>query len=273
MKESSPSSFRKAADYAAGKALWELTRAVRVSVEDPNGNFVQARDALSEGRSILAYTNHISKWDPAIIARFTDRYLTPIGNVSGIAGLKHYDPSRPESSSTTRNATRLLQDHTGLGVILVVQNYDRGSYPEPSPATENKNVDQFNMTAFRRAGRVLRSEGQVLFIAPEGTRSSTGELQEAEDGLDTLFDLSGGNALAMPITIESIGNREIKPGPFNKVIVRPGEPFSLDELDQDQEDNPNISRKDLMMIRLARLLPPANQGHYRRFLENPQAYL
>ncbi len=272
MKESSSSPIHKAADYVAGKALWEMTRTPRFRVDDPNGNFVQARDALAEGRSVLAYSNHISKWDPAIIARFTDTYLTPIRNVSGIAGLKHYDPNRPESSATTRNATRLLQDHTGLGVILVVQDYDRGSYPEPSPATDGKSVERFNASAFMRAARVLRSEGQVLFIAPEGTRSKTGELQEAEDGLDTLFDLSGGRALAMPIAIETVGDGEIKPGPFNRVVLRPGEPFSLDELDQDQEKNPDISRKDLMMIRLAALLSPTNQGHYRRFLDNPQSH-
>ena len=267
MKEALTHTAQSAADYTAGKSLWEMTRLARFDVDDPDGNFIQARLALEGGRSLLLYVNHISKWDPVLIARFTDRYITPIRNTSGIAGLKHYDPQRAESSKFTRGATKAIQDHTGLGVILVVQDYDKDQYKEPSPSTGNRTVEQFNSKAYIQAAKTLRTPGQILFVAPEGTRSPTGALQEAENGLDILFSLSKGNALAMPVAIETEDGVPIKIGPLKNAVLRPGELFSLEDLDQDQMDNPDINRTDLMMIRLASLLSPANQGEYRKYLE------
>jgi hypothetical protein len=48
-------------------------------------------------------------------------YLTRARNVSGIAGLKHYDKERPESDALTRTATSLIEGYTGLTKILIIQ--------------------------------------------------------------------------------------------------------------------------------------------------------
>lgn len=262
MKERLSSPIKSGIESIAGKALWEATRTVRFELDDPNGNFAKAAVALENGYSILAYTNHISRFDPALVVRFADRYLTPVRNISGIAGLKHYDPQRAESSAHVRNATRLVQKHTGLGVILVVQGYDKESYADTFPATDGKSVAEFNKNAYLRAARILRTPGKVLFVAPEGTRSNTGELAKAEEGLDVLFRLSGGNALAMPFAIVPPEKDGVKPL-LSKVKLRPGEPMSLEDLSVLETLNPHISGTDLMMRHLANLLPEKFRGHYK----------
>ncbi|PIR80443.1 MAG: hypothetical protein COU25_00130 [Candidatus Levybacteria bacterium CG10_big_fil_rev_8_21_14_0_10_35_13] len=262
MKERLVSPIKSGFEYVAGKILWEATRTVRFEVDDPNGNFVEAAEALDNNYSILAYSNHISRFDPALVVRFADRYLTPVRNISGIAGLKHYDSARTESSTNVRNATRLVQKYTGLGVILVVQDYDKASYPEPSVATNNKSAAEFNASAFLRAARILRTPGKVLFVAPEGTRSKTGELAKAEEGLDTLFRLSGERTLAMPIAIVPPEKDGIKPL-LSKVKLRPGEPMSLEDLNLLKTLNPGVSGTDLMMRHLASLLSQHLRGFYR----------
>lgn len=260
MREIVGRTLTSAAEYAAGKALWEATRLVRFRVQDPNGHFVMAADALEDGYSLLAYSNHRTEYDPALIARFVDRYIASIRRLTMIAGLKHYDPNRPESKKHIREATRLVQERTDLGVILVVQDYDKGNYAEPSPVTGNKTVKIFNSRAYVRAVKVLRDPGNVLFIAPEGTRSETGQMGEAEVGLDSLLEISGEKTLAMAIAIDS------NPSPFKKVNVRPGKPFSINELDEEHALRPEVTRKKLMMVKIAELLSPQDQGQYGQFI-------
>jgi 1-acyl-sn-glycerol-3-phosphate acyltransferase len=125
--------------------------------------------------------------------------------------------------------------------------------------------DAADIEAFRLAKRIL-DDGQVLFIFPEGTRSRDGAVQRPRDGAAVLALRTG--APILPIGIggsNGVWPRGQKlPHPGGQVTVRVGRPFRVaDELP------PGTDRKaakglatDLIMRRIAELLPPAQRGVY-----------
>jgi 1-acyl-sn-glycerol-3-phosphate acyltransferase len=123
-----------------------------------------------------------------------------------------------------------------------------------------------DVDAFRLAQRIL-DEGHVLFVFPEGTRSSDGALQEARDGVALLALRTG--APIVPIGIS--GSERVwpkgqrLPHPGGRVKVRIGRPFRpADELPEGT-DRAAAKRRttDLIMRRIAELLPATQRGVYR----------
>lgn len=122
-----------------------------------------------------------------------------------------------------------------------------------------------DVEAYRLAKRIL-DEGHALFVFPEGTRSRDGALQEARDGASVLALRTG--APIVPVGIAGSYERWPRgqkiPHPGGRVTVRVGEPFRLaDELPD------GLDRKaatplatDLIMRRIAALLPPEQRGRY-----------
>lgn len=122
-----------------------------------------------------------------------------------------------------------------------------------------------DVEAFRLAKRIL-DEGHLLLVFPEGTRSHDGALQEARDGVAVLALRTG--APIVPVGIAgSFGvwpRGQKLPHPGGRVVARVGAPFRLaDELP------PGTDRKaakglatDLIMRRIAALLPPYQRGRY-----------
>ncbi len=115
--------------------------------------------------------------------------------------------------------------------------------------------------ALNEALATLR-RGDVLAIAPEGTRSKTGALIEARDGAAYLVARTGATIVPMAAygqeQAESCWKRLRRP----HIIVTIGEPFRF-------EDTPNkIRSRELrpyteeMMLHIAAMLPPAYQGVY-----------
>ena len=90
-----------------------------------------------------------------------------------------------------------------------------------------------DVEAFRLATKILDA-GYILMIFPEGTRSPTGTLQEAKDGLATLALRSG--AVIVPMAINNTdavwpkGHKWPIPFPRRQIIVRIGQPFSVADL-------------------------------------------
>jgi 1-acyl-sn-glycerol-3-phosphate acyltransferase len=122
-----------------------------------------------------------------------------------------------------------------------------------------------DVEAFRLAQRIL-DEGQILFVFPEGTRSSDGALREARDGLAALAIRSG--APIVPIGISG-SNRvwpkgQRLPHPGGRVTIRVGSAFRpADDLPPGTDRRtakPLVTR--MIMERIAALLPPAQQGVY-----------
>ena len=125
--------------------------------------------------------------------------------------------------------------------------------------------DRADVEAFRLASRIL-SEGHILFVFPEGTRSPDGALQEARDGLALLALRSG--APIVPIGIGG-SNRvwpkgQRLPHPGGHVVVRVGSAFRpIDQLPA------GIDRRaakglvtTMIMERIAALLPVRQRGVY-----------
>lgn len=124
-------------------------------------------------------------------------------------------------------------------------------------------------TADRKAlGKMetLLRAGAIVAMAPEGTRSKTGGLQEGKRGAAFLAARTG----AMLIPVVAYGQervfRELRRLRRAHVVVRVGEPFTLPPL-----LGPHRSRQlDRMtfdiMIRIAQLLPPEYRGVYRPYV-------
>lgn len=122
--------------------------------------------------------------------------------------------------------------------------------------------DKADFAAFRLAADVLKS-GVALGIAPEGTRSMTGELQEGKPGV-VLLELKSG----MPIVPVAIAGSE---NYFHRILTlrRPhlsltfGPAFTLPPLDRDNRDESLKKMTDEVMCRIAILLPEKYWGFYK----------
>jgi 1-acyl-sn-glycerol-3-phosphate acyltransferase len=122
-----------------------------------------------------------------------------------------------------------------------------------------------DVEAFRLAKRIL-DEGHILLVFPEGTRSPTGELQEARDGVALLALRTGAPILPIGIAgsdrVWPRGRKLPKPG--GRVVMRIGSPLRLDEAIPPGTDRraAKALATTLLMGRIAALLPPAQRGPY-----------
>jgi 1-acyl-sn-glycerol-3-phosphate acyltransferase len=116
--------------------------------------------------------------------------------------------------------------------------------------------------AIRSAERLLGEGRRVLMIAPEGTRSGHGRLQEARDGLAYIALRSG--AAVVPVAVS--GNEKFWANVMRlrrtRARITVGEPFHFDSngAKPDREMLSLMTRE--AMYRLARLLPANNRGVY-----------
>ncbi len=124
-----------------------------------------------------------------------------------------------------------------------------------------------DVEAFRLATRILEA-GYVLLVFPEGTRSPTGELQEAKDGLAMLAIRTG--AQIVPIGVNNTdmvwkkGQKLPSPFPRRTVTVRVGEPFRVADVvpaDADRRTAKALATTAIMG-RIAELLDPRHRGVY-----------
>lgn len=117
--------------------------------------------------------------------------------------------------------------------------------------------------AFRLAKRVL-DDGRVLGTFPEGTRSHTGALQRAKEGVTLLAIRTG--APILPVAVwgtERLWPRgSAFPHPHPQVHLRVGPPFTLERLTVDGKREDLETVTDRLMARIAILLPPAYRGAY-----------
>lgn len=117
--------------------------------------------------------------------------------------------------------------------------------------------------AFRTAKAVLDA-GRVLAVFPEGTRSRDGSLQPAKPGVALLALRSG--APILPVGIGGLDRflpRHTKiPRPFKRVGLRFGEPFTVEVPGGRERHEALEAATTELMIRIGRLLPERQWGHY-----------
>ena len=122
--------------------------------------------------------------------------------------------------------------------------------------------DRVERTALRWALRVLERDGALL-VFPEGGRSDTGGLLPAKPGIGYLAFKSQAPILPVAVT-----GTERVPGywriafPFCEMNVRFGEPFTLPAIEGRLSREMLQQGADMIMERIAQLLPPEYRGHY-----------
>jgi 1-acyl-sn-glycerol-3-phosphate acyltransferase len=124
-----------------------------------------------------------------------------------------------------------------------------------------------DVEAYRLATKILES-GFVLTIFPEGTRSPTGAMQEAKDGLATLAMRTG--ATVVPIGINGAdlvwpkGRKWPIPFPRRTITYRVGEPFTVADLDLPEQDRraAKAAVTRAVMGRIAELVDERHRGVY-----------
>ena len=134
-----------------------------------------------------------------------------------------------------------------------------------------------DFAAFRMAADVLKS-GIPLGIAPEGTRSTTGQLQEGKPGTALLALKS--NVPIVPVGIAGTESyfRDLRSLRRPRITLTFGPAFTLPPLDRSNRDAALKTMTDEIMCRIAVLLPPKYWGFYmehprlKEMLVNPSLY-
>lgn len=129
-----------------------------------------------------------------------------------------------------------------------------------------------DMAAFRKA-RAMLDAGYIVAVAPEGTRSHHGRLQQGLPGVALLGVHSG--VPILPLAYHGLEHfwhnfARFRKTPFH---VRVGKPFYLNS--RGERVNRALRRKmiDEVMYQLAELLPPQNRGVYADLSKATQHYL
>jgi 1-acyl-sn-glycerol-3-phosphate acyltransferase len=121
--------------------------------------------------------------------------------------------------------------------------------------------DEIDTRAIRVAKDHLKSGG-VLGIAPEGTRSNTGALQQAKTGVAFLADQAGVQIVPVAVSGTWQITKEILTLRRPVIMVNFGKPFLLAPVNRISRDEDLENNTEEIMCQLAALLPPENRGVY-----------
>jgi 1-acyl-sn-glycerol-3-phosphate acyltransferase len=113
-----------------------------------------------------------------------------------------------------------------------------------------------------RAARTHLQGGGVLGIAPEGTRSTTGALIPAKTGIAYLAAFADVPIVPIGIWGTESGLKRAFTLKRPKIHVLFGKPFNLPPLDRRARDESLKYNTDIIMSRIAALLPPEYRGVY-----------
>jgi len=128
-------------------------------------------------------------------------------------------------------------------------------------------VDRYNpdLKALRKM-MTLMEEGKCLVIAPEGTRSRTGGLNEGKPGVAYLAAKSGFPVIPVAITGTEdkvlLGN--VKQLKKSHITLTAGKPFVIPALPKTNRNEALQNYTDEIMCRMAALLPERYRGVYAR---------
>ena len=130
------------------------------------------------------------------------------------------------------------------------------------------NRSEFDREALVKSIDVLR-RGDVLGIAPEGSRSPDGVLQRAKPGVAFLAARTGVSVVPVAITGTRSMAQDFRRLRRMRIRVVFGEPFRLPKYGKLSTDELAVAT-DLIMGRIAALLPPAYRGVYASSITESQ---
>ncbi len=126
-------------------------------------------------------------------------------------------------------------------------------------------VDRYNpdLKALRKM-MALMEEGKCLVIAPEGTRSRTGSLNEGKSGVAYLAARSGFPVIPVAITgtEDKVIFDNLKKLRRSNVTLTGGKPFTVPPLPKIKRDEALQKYTDEIMCQMAALLPERYRGVY-----------
>ncbi|HET9908006.1 MAG TPA: lysophospholipid acyltransferase family protein [Anaerolineales bacterium] len=126
-------------------------------------------------------------------------------------------------------------------------------------------VDRFNpdLKAIRKM-IALMEEGKCLVIAPEGTRSLTGSLNEGKPGVAYLAARSGFPVIPIAITgtPDKVVIENVKKFRKSHITLTGGKPFVIPPLPNKDRDVALQKYTDEIMCQIAALLPEQYRGVY-----------
>lgn len=128
-----------------------------------------------------------------------------------------------------------------------------------------------DLSALRAATEVVKS-GKMLVMFPEGTRSRTGGLTEGHSGTGLIALRTGAPILPVAVTGTEVIKWPwifVKPLMVPRVKVTIGEPFHVPPVDRINGESAKEAT-DLIMRRIAALLPPEYRGVYAEDATQPQ---
>ena len=124
------------------------------------------------------------------------------------------------------------------------------------------NRDIADFTAIQAASKAL-AQGLALGIAPEGTRSQTAQLQEGKPGTIMLALKSGAPIVPIGITGTENAINKLLRLRRPRISVNIGEPIILPEFHPHQRSTELKRWTEILMRRIAALLPPEYRGVYK----------
>jgi 1-acyl-sn-glycerol-3-phosphate acyltransferase len=122
--------------------------------------------------------------------------------------------------------------------------------------------DRADFSAFREAQTMIKN-GIAMGIAPEGTRSRTGQLLEGKPGTILLALRTGAKIVPVGLSGTDTAFRRLFTFRKPKITVRFGPPFEINDLPRENREAAMKEITDDILCRIAVLLPPRYWGFYR----------
>jgi 1-acyl-sn-glycerol-3-phosphate acyltransferase len=129
-----------------------------------------------------------------------------------------------------------------------------------------------DLDAVRRC-LITLSAGDILGVAPEGTRSYNGRLLRGQPGIVLIAMRSGAPILPVAHWGGEDFSRNIKHLKRTDFHIRVGKPFTLDAQGEKVNGKVRQSMVDEIMYQIALLMPEEYRGQYANCTPLPQKYL
>ncbi len=130
---------------------------------------------------------------------------------------------------------------------------------------------EVDFTAFRLAEEAL-AQKKIVIVAPEGTRSKHGRLNQGYPGIALLAIRSG--APILPVVFYGNENiKELKIGKRTDMVIKVGKPFKIQLNGRALDRENRLQMTNEIMYEIARILPEENRGVYSDLTKTKNEFL
>lgn len=126
------------------------------------------------------------------------------------------------------------------------------------------NRDEADTHAIRAAREHLK-KGGLLGVAPEGTRSSSGELDYGKNGVVYLAEKAAVPIIPIAISGTFKGMKKMLSLKRPMIVVRVAEPIQFAPVNRSDRETVLQQHTDEIMCQIAAMLPPSQRGVYAEY--------